>query len=87
MPLVNLIDIQLMLDLQSELKLLSVRQDNPYGYGRLIRDDHNNPSAIIEEVDATNEQRQIQEVFTGILSGCVEQVKTWIKTLDNKFSS
>lgn len=84
MPLVNVSDIQSMLNLQGELKLLSVRHDNPHGYGRLIHDDHGNPSAIIEEVDATNEQKQIQEVFTGILSGCVEQVKNWIQSLDNK---
>ena len=72
-----------MLNLDGDLKLLSVSQPNPFGYGRLIRDDHNYPAAIIEEVDASSAQKEIKEVFTGILSGSVEQVKSWINTLDN----
>ena len=40
------------------------------------------PHAIIEELDATSEQK-INEVFTGVLSGDVDDVKTWIQSLDN----
>ena len=83
MPLVKLDEIKIMLDAKCDLKLLTVNQENPFGYGRLIRDDNDNPEAIIEEVDATVQQRKIKEVFTGILSGSVEQVKNWIHGLDN----
>ena len=83
MPLVDFNEINTMLNLNGDLKLLSVNQSNPFGYGRLIRDDQNNPAAIIEEVDASSAQKEITEVFTGILAGSVEQVKSWINALDN----
>lgn len=37
--------------------------DNPYGYGRIVRDAAGNFLEIVEESDATPEQREIHEVF------------------------
>ena len=37
--------------------------DNPFGYGRVIRDAEGNFVEIIEELDATPEQRDVREVF------------------------
>lgn len=37
--------------------------DNPYGYGRIVRDAEGNFLEIVEESDATPEQRDIREVF------------------------
>lgn len=84
MPLVSFVEIKAMLNQDGHLKLLTVNRQDPFGYGRLIRDDAQNPVAIVEEADATVPQKQIKEVFTGILSGSVEQVQNWISGLDNE---
>lgn len=47
------------------LTLISNHFDNPTGYGRVIREG-NNVLKIVEEKDATDEQRKIKEVNTGI---------------------
>ncbi len=48
------------------LTLLSANLENPSGYGRILRDNENKVAGIIEEKDATDEQRCIKEINTGI---------------------
>ena len=50
----------------SEFVLLTVNMDDPKGYGRIVRNTKGDVTAIVEEKDATNEERQIREVNTGI---------------------
>jgi bifunctional UDP-N-acetylglucosamine pyrophosphorylase/glucosamine-1-phosphate N-acetyltransferase len=45
--------------------LLTVRTSNPFGYGRILRSAAGAISAIVEEKDATDEQRQITEINPG----------------------
>ena len=49
------------------LTILSTIMENPHGYGRVKKDSEGNALAIIEEKDATNNDKKIKEVFTGIL--------------------
>ncbi|MGB3414639.1 MAG: bifunctional UDP-N-acetylglucosamine diphosphorylase/glucosamine-1-phosphate N-acetyltransferase GlmU [Microbacteriaceae bacterium] len=51
---------------QCELSIVSTKLSNPRGFGRVIRDDQNNLLAIVEEKDANDEQRSIQEINAGI---------------------
>lgn len=83
MPLVPKREIEALVAMSSDLNLMSVKQQDPTGYGRIVKDNQGQPIAIIEELDASSEQKQIDEVFTGILSGDVETVKHWISQLDN----
>ena len=46
--------------------LLTAIYDNPRGYGRIIRDEGGNISAIVEEKDTTEEQKLIKEINAGI---------------------
>jgi bifunctional UDP-N-acetylglucosamine pyrophosphorylase/glucosamine-1-phosphate N-acetyltransferase len=46
--------------------ILSVRLENPFGYGRIVRDSENRFMEIVEQKDATPEQRQIREINAGI---------------------
>jgi len=39
--------------------------DNPTGYGRIIRDDSGSLERIVEEKDATDEEKSVREVNTG----------------------
>ena len=46
--------------------VLSVRLENPTGYGRVVRDDNDQFARIVEQKDATDEQRQVKEINSGI---------------------
>ncbi len=58
--------VQTHADTQSTLTMLSVILDDPHGYGRVLRDDAGNVIGVVEEVDATPEQRKIRELNAGI---------------------
>lgn len=45
--------------------VISARVDNPFGYGRIIRNDKGELNAIVEQKDATEEQKAINEVNSG----------------------
>ena len=46
--------------------ILSVRLENPTHYGRIIRDDNDSFEKIVEERDASEEQRKVKEINSGI---------------------
>jgi bifunctional UDP-N-acetylglucosamine pyrophosphorylase/glucosamine-1-phosphate N-acetyltransferase len=46
--------------------ILSVRMENPTGYGRIVRDDQDRLLKIVEQKDASPEERQIREINSGI---------------------
>lgn len=47
------------------VSVLTTLMDDPHGYGRIVRSD-DNISCIVEEKDATEAQKQINEINTGI---------------------
>ena len=51
---------------KAALTLISTELENPKGYGRIIRDPQGHLLKIVEEKDATAQQRQIREINTGI---------------------
>jgi bifunctional UDP-N-acetylglucosamine pyrophosphorylase / glucosamine-1-phosphate N-acetyltransferase len=51
---------------QAAATLLTTRTDNPQGYGRILRDARGALAGIVEEKDASREQREIREVNAGI---------------------
>ncbi len=50
----------------SDVTVLTAQPDNPFGYGRIVRDADGHVSSIVEEKDASDDQRQITEVSSGI---------------------
>lgn len=52
--------------LDAPMAIISFEAANPAGYGRVLRDSSGEPIAIVEERDATHQQRQIAEVSSGI---------------------
>jgi bifunctional UDP-N-acetylglucosamine pyrophosphorylase / glucosamine-1-phosphate N-acetyltransferase len=46
--------------------ILSVRLENPTGYGRIIRDNNGRFRKIVEQRDATEDERQVREINSGI---------------------
>lgn len=57
-------------DQEAVLTLLTARLDNPGGYGRVVKDGNDSLLRIVEERDATAEEKKIGEINTGIY--CVE---------------
>ena len=65
------------------LCLLTVHLDDPAGYGRIVRNEHGQVVAIIEHKDATDQQRRITEVNTGILAVNGGRLRGWLEQLEN----
>ena len=66
-----------------QLALLTVKLDDPTGYGRIIRGADGEVRAIVEQKDATPEQRAIREGNTGILAAPRERLLGWLSRLSN----
>ena len=52
---------------RSEFVLLTIEMNDPKGYGRIVRNAEGAVRAIVEEKDATEEERRIREVNTGMV--------------------
>jgi bifunctional UDP-N-acetylglucosamine pyrophosphorylase/glucosamine-1-phosphate N-acetyltransferase len=50
------------------VSVLSAIVDDAFGYGRVVRDDEGDVIAIVEEKDATREQRELHEINSGIIA-------------------
>ena len=66
-PLISTQTIEALISSEQECTLLSMELNDPTGYGRIMTDDENQAMRIIEQKDASEDERKIQEVFTGIL--------------------
>ena len=56
---------------ENGFSILTTYLDDPFGYGRVITDTNNFATAIVEEKDASDDEKLINEIFTGIL--CINQ--------------
>ncbi len=52
----------------SGIAVLTVQLDNPFGYGRIVRDGENNIIRIVEEKDASTEEKAINEINSGVFA-------------------
>ena len=83
-PLVSIESCQQLIGKTAELGLLTVKKQNPTGYGRIVRDASNVVQAIIEHKDASDAQRQINEVNTGMMVVDNTHLKNWLAQLNNQ---
>ena len=67
----------------NDVGVLTVRLPDPHGYGRVVRDWHGNVLRIIEQKDANEEERRIDEVNTGILVAPTAKLRDWLGRLSN----
>ena len=92
-PLVDAKSCQHLIDQSTDqLAILSFNKSDPTGYGRIVRMNNGadntlnigNVRAIVEHKDATEIQRQITEVNTGIMAMPNAQLINWLGRLQNK---
>jgi bifunctional UDP-N-acetylglucosamine pyrophosphorylase/glucosamine-1-phosphate N-acetyltransferase len=66
-----------------KLALLTLEMADPTGYGRIVRAGEK-VQAIVEHKDASDAQRQIQEVYSGIMAVPARLLKSWLGRIDNR---
>ncbi|PSW01411.1 bifunctional UDP-N-acetylglucosamine diphosphorylase/glucosamine-1-phosphate N-acetyltransferase GlmU [Photobacterium lipolyticum] len=84
-PLISADTLTNLLDAQPDggIALLTVVLDDPMGYGRIVR--RNGPVvAIVEQKDASEEQKQIKEINTGVMVANGGDLKRWLGQLKNE---
>lgn len=65
------------------LALLTVELVDPTGYGRIVRDGQDRVIRIVEEKDASTEEKQITEVNTGMMVLGADCLRRWLAGLEN----
>lgn len=87
-PLISDATLQAMLNgLQSsDLVLLTVKLDDPAGYGRIVRNEAGQITAIVEQKDASESQLAISEINTGIMAVKRSRLEAWLDSIDNNNS-
>ena len=67
----------------SGLSILTTVLDDPFGYGRVKKDASGHALAIVEEKDASESDKEINEIFTGVLCGSKELIEEGLKEIKN----
>ena len=85
-PLISVDTLRSLLQSDAALTVLTVDQSDPTHYGRIIRDDAGAITEIVEERDATDAQRLIREVNTGVMLAQADHLRAWTAglTTDNE---
>jgi len=68
------------------LALLTLSMADPTGYGRIVRagaEPSAQVRAIVEHKDATHAQREIREIYSGIMAVPTHLLRSWLARLDN----
>tara|TARA_Y100001970_G_scaffold68713_1_gene87674 strand:+ start:893 stop:2200 length:1308 start_codon:yes stop_codon:yes gene_type:complete len=86
-PLIKRKTLQDLCLIDSEISILTTTLKDPTGYGRVIKDENNFAISIVEEKDATDLQKRIKEIFTGILVANGSVLKTLIPQINNENSA
>ncbi len=63
--------------------LLTATLAEPQGYGRIVRDENGELCAVVEHKDASDEQRQIREINTGLLAAPARDFNNYLPHVGN----
>ncbi len=87
-PLTELDTLKSLVDVvnSQSMGLLTAHLDDPSGYGRIIRDQSGAVNCIIEEKDASGQEKKVNEINTGMLVVAADLLNKWLPSLDNKNS-
>jgi len=87
-PLTQTATLQALMDQcdGQRLALLTISMPDPTGYGRIVRSGPGASAqvrAIVEHKDASDAQRQIHEIYSGIMAVPTALLRRWLARLDN----
>jgi bifunctional UDP-N-acetylglucosamine pyrophosphorylase/glucosamine-1-phosphate N-acetyltransferase len=66
---------------RGRVALLTARVTDPAGLGRIVRDTAGAVRGIVEEKDATPAEREIDEIYTGLLAAPTSLLRRWVGAL------
>jgi bifunctional UDP-N-acetylglucosamine pyrophosphorylase / glucosamine-1-phosphate N-acetyltransferase len=69
------------------LSLLTIELGDPTGYGRIVRDEQGKVVSIAEEKDASERERAIREINTGVMAAPTAAFHRWLAKIDNTNAS
>jgi bifunctional UDP-N-acetylglucosamine pyrophosphorylase/glucosamine-1-phosphate N-acetyltransferase len=83
-PLTTAASLQALVDAagNDKLGILTVVQDDPFGLGRIVREG-GEIKRIVEQKDATEAERAIKEINSGIMVAPTKQLKKWLAAVKN----
>jgi bifunctional UDP-N-acetylglucosamine pyrophosphorylase/glucosamine-1-phosphate N-acetyltransferase len=83
-PLTSATTLRRLLDSagSDKLSILTIELDNPSGYGRIVRE-HGAIVRIVEQKDASDAEKALREINTGIMVAPTAKLKQWLTTLSN----
>ena len=67
--------------------MLTAHVEDPAGYGRILRGQSETVIGIVEHKDATDEQRRITEINSGIIAAPAERLASWLARIDRNNAS
>lgn len=83
-PLVRADTLRRLLDAAKDgLAMITLNLDNPTGYGRIVRDHDHKITRIVEQKDASDHEKTITEVNTGIYAVDNALLHRWLPHLSN----
>ncbi len=83
-PLMRADTLSALLENGPRLAVLVAELDDPRGYGRIVRDAEGKVAAIVEQKDASDEQKRIRTVNTGIITAESTALRRWLSSLSNR---
>jgi len=84
-PLTQADTLQALVDAagSDRLALLTVTMPDPTGYGRIVRNESGTVQRIVEQKDASEAERAISEIYSGIMAVPARHLTRWLGKLDN----
>lgn len=79
-PLIDINDLNRLITHTSAV--LTAKVSQPRGYGRIIKNSNNTICTIVEEKDANQEQKQVNEINSGIILFAADNLKRWLSKIN-----
>lgn len=67
---------------EGSLALITVQVEDPRGYGRILRGSDGRVVGIVEDRDASDSERSVKEINTGILAAGAASLRGWLRRID-----
>ena len=82
-PLITSDTLARLLAAPGALAVLAAEPADPTGYGRIVRDAEGNVARIVEQKDASDEERRIGIINTGVIAADADALRAWLAALRN----
>ena len=86
-PLIRKNTLKKLFSLNDSLSILTANVSDPTGYGRVLKDSNGLVEEIIEEKDTNDQQKNIKEIFTGVMAVNGKILKELIPLINNNNAS